>query len=395
MRVAFVSHTAAPSGAELAMMEVVRRAPQGVTPVLMFGATGRLYDQAMDDGFEVHLYWSANAPLRRAAGLHLVNQLSCSLKSMKSARACLRDADVDVVVCNNLRTGLVVGMAARSLSLPVIWHVRDRLTREYLGFVLWLLSHLASRLIPNGLIVNSETTKDTLRLAKAMPVIVVYSPIDWCSRSRRPTDACWTAAHVGRISPWKGQHVFLRAFASAFPSGAERALIVGAPLFGEEAYLQELKTLVKNLGIEPRVSFLGHRDDVPRILAEEVDVMVHSSTLPEPFGQVVAQGLATGLPVIASAAGGPTEIIHHEENGLLIAPGDVSALKTALQRLRRDGRYADMLASAAHDSAAGLRDSESASARVFAFAATFGGEQRRQHRWTMVPRRGQPGQKDR
>jgi glycosyltransferase involved in cell wall biosynthesis len=65
-------------------------------------------------------------------------------------------------------------------------------------------------------------------------------------------------------------------------------------------------------------------------------VLVHSSTVPEPFGQVVVEGMAAGLPVVAAAAGGPLEIVRDGVDGLLYRPGDVEALAAALRRLATD-----------------------------------------------------------
>ena len=63
---------------------------------------------------------------------------------------------------------------------------------------------------------------------------------------------------------------------------------------------------------------------------------MHASTVPEPFGQVVIEGMAAGLPVIASAAGGPLEVITNNVDGILTPPGDASALAVELTRLAGD-----------------------------------------------------------
>jgi glycosyltransferase involved in cell wall biosynthesis len=141
-----------------------------------------------------------------------------------------------------------------------------------------------------------------------------------------------TVAIVGRLSPWKGQDIFLDAFAKAFPGGEERALIVGSAMFGEDTFERQLRAQADRLGIADRVSFVGFARDVFGLLAE-VDVLVHASTVPEPFGQVIIEGMAAGVPVIASAAGGPLEIVTHGVNGVLVAPGDAEALAAWLVQL--------------------------------------------------------------
>jgi glycosyltransferase involved in cell wall biosynthesis len=140
---------------------------------------------------------------------------------------------------------------------------------------------------------------------------------------------------LGRLTPWKGQEVFLRAFAEAFPESGPTASLVGAALFGEHDYEQHLRELVVQLGIAERVSFRGFRSDVFEELAD-ADVLVHASIIAEPFGQVVIEGMAAGLPVIATRGGGPEEVIVHGETGLLVPPADVEALAEALRNLAGD-----------------------------------------------------------
>jgi len=149
---------------------------------------------------------------------------------------------------------------------------------------------------------------------------------------------------VGRLAPWKGQHVFLEAFARAFPAGgagadegtrSAEALLVGSALFGEDDYVAALHAQVADLGLEGRVRFTGFVDDVAALLAE-VDVVVHASVVAEPFGQVVVEAMAAGRPVIASDLGGPAEVVTDGVDGLLSPAGDADALAACLVRLADD-----------------------------------------------------------
>ncbi len=151
---------------------------------------------------------------------------------------------------------------------------------------------------------------------------------------------------VGRLAPWKGQDVFLRAFARAFPSGPESAVVIGTALFGEGEYGAGLERLAERLGIAERVTFRGFRHDVEAEM-DGLDILVHASVIPEPFGQVVLEGMAAGLPVIAPAAGGPAELIRDGVDGLLYPPADVGGLAATLQRLAADDALRDRLSRAA------------------------------------------------
>lgn len=138
---------------------------------------------------------------------------------------------------------------------------------------------------------------------------------------------------VGRIAPWKGQDLFLRAFAAAFPGGEERAVLVGSPMFEEDAYERELRELVASLDLVERVEFRGFRENIWPELAS-FDVLVHASLIPEPFGQVVLEAMAAGVAVIAPDEGGPAALIADGDTGRLFASRDAESLAAAMRALR-------------------------------------------------------------
>jgi len=139
---------------------------------------------------------------------------------------------------------------------------------------------------------------------------------------------------VGRLQQWKGQHVALAAAVRVvreFPQA--RFLIVGDALFGiEKEYPQRLRSLVRELGLGDRVMMLGHRNDIPAILAAS-DVVLVPSINPEPFGIVTIEAMAAGKPVVASNAGGSLEILTHGDTGLLVPPNSPDALAEAIMQL--------------------------------------------------------------
>jgi glycosyltransferase involved in cell wall biosynthesis len=153
---------------------------------------------------------------------------------------------------------------------------------------------------------------------------------------------------VGRFVEWKGQHVFLEAAERLVTSGRDdgaRFVLVGAALFGEDDYAAEIERRAAALG--GRAELLGFRPDIAAVLTE-LDILVHASVTPEPFGQVVIEGMAAGLPVIATDGGGVREIVRHGEDGLLVPMGDAAALADALAGLLADPARASRLAVAGH-----------------------------------------------
>lgn len=144
-------------------------------------------------------------------------------------------------------------------------------------------------------------------------------------------------AHVGRLLAWKGQLEFLRAFARVaqqFPLAT--ALVIGDDAEDiNRAYVEQLHDFVASTGLRDRVYFTGHIGDIHNLVAA-VDIVVHSSIEPEPFGLVVTEAMALGKPVVAASFGATAEIVDDGVTGLLANPCDEQALSSAIARLVED-----------------------------------------------------------
>jgi glycosyltransferase involved in cell wall biosynthesis len=136
-------------------------------------------------------------------------------------------------------------------------------------------------------------------------------------------------AVVGVVAPHKRQHVAIAALARLPPS-VSLWLCGGVPEGGDPAYLEALRGLAARLGVERRVSFLGWRDDVPRVL-DAADVALLTSG-EESFGMALAEAMALGKPCVGSSVGGIPEVIEHGVTGWVAdpAPGPVAAALGAL-----------------------------------------------------------------
>lgn len=145
---------------------------------------------------------------------------------------------------------------------------------------------------------------------------------------------------VGRLDWWKGHEFFLEAMAEVVNKNHNiRGLIIGglAELSYDTSirYLDRLHVMVKSLGLGEKIIFTGHRRDVPRLIAA-LDVVVHASSTPEPFGVVIIEGMAAGKPVVATAAGGVLDIIEDGVNGLLVPCKDSKAMARAILQILSD-----------------------------------------------------------
>jgi glycosyltransferase involved in cell wall biosynthesis len=358
LRVVVVGHTAQLSGGELAISRLISAMPS-VDVHVVLAQDGPLVDVLESAGASVEVLPMGERArdLRkdraRIGGAPLHAALATMTYTLKLARR-LRRLQPDLVHTNTLKAALYGGVAARAVGVPCLWHVRDRISEDYLPRSAVTLIRLAARFLPTEIVANSRTTLATLRLRDAPLSRFVYDGVattkvpsqvgltEADSGKNHTTRNRFRVAMVGRLSPWKGQDVFLKAFAEAFAGGVEEAVLVGSAMFGESEYEQHLIELVAQLGIGDRVEFRGFVHDVPQQLTG-VDVLVHASVIPEPFGQVVVEGMAAGLAVVAANKGGPAETITNEFDGLLVPAGDVNALAEALQRLAGDGELRQRL----------------------------------------------------
>jgi glycosyltransferase involved in cell wall biosynthesis len=144
---------------------------------------------------------------------------------------------------------------------------------------------------------------------------------------------------VATFAKWKGHEIFLRALARPELRDLDiRGYVVGGPIYetgnGQHS-LEAMRAMARELGIEARVGFTGFVDDVPSAM-RSLDIVVHASTAPEPFGLVIAEAMACGRPVIASLSGGAADLFTNGHDAVGLPPGDASELAGAILGLARD-----------------------------------------------------------
>jgi glycosyltransferase involved in cell wall biosynthesis len=115
-----------------------------------------------------------------------------------------------------------------------------------------------------------------------------------------------------------------------------KVLIVGEFSAGNSLYRNEITRIVEDSGYKERIIFTGHVHDVESHYSL-MDVCVHASIEPEPFGLVITEAMARGVPVIASDLGAPREIITDGENGFLVNPKETEKLADTIIRILNDG----------------------------------------------------------
>ena len=371
MRIVFLDHIAVWSGGEIALHRLLaglRDAKTDVEPLLVLGEDGPLAERVAELGVEVRVLPMAGRTrsLSRAESARLpLRAVWDTLHYVWRLRGILRQERPDLVHTNSLKSGIYGSLAARLAGVPVVWHVRDRIAEDYLGRPLTLLVRPLLALLPSAILVNSEATRQTIGRALArVPNAVLddpYRPDEVASPRPRP-HAEPVVALVGRMAPWKGQHLFLDAL-ERLPTGLRaRGLLLGSALFGEEEYAAGVEQRVDSTENTRISSFTG---DVSEALAD-VDVVVNASVIPEPFGQVVVEAIANGVPVVVPDEGGPAEIVQHGTSGLVYRAGDPDSLAQRLAELLGDtDLYARLSAGGLERARAYDPEQVAASYRVF------------------------------
>jgi glycosyltransferase involved in cell wall biosynthesis len=325
------------SGAEIGLLRFVQATHGVVSSHVVLAEDGDLVGALRDAGARVDVLALEEGArsLRRselALGRRQLAAGGALGRYILALRALLRDVRPDLVHTVSLKAGVYGSTAARLGGVPVVWHLHDHLTAGYLPARAVAPMRALAGWWPSGLLVPSRSVLATVgRRRSGLLTDVLPFPVPLPEAAVEPREEVAVVGMLGRITPWKGQDVFLEAFAQAFPAGDVHARIIGNALFGETDYEQELHAQAARLGIADRVEFTGFRTDVDAEL-RRLDVLVHASVLPDPLPGVVLEGMGMGLPVVAADAGGNPEHVVDGVNGLLHVPGDVADLARALRR---------------------------------------------------------------
>jgi glycosyltransferase involved in cell wall biosynthesis len=141
---------------------------------------------------------------------------------------------------------------------------------------------------------------------------------------------------VGNIKPWKGQEVVIRAMAKLrdeYPDVV--CLLIGDTSPDDIRYRERMHSLIGELGLDRRVLITGFKQDIANYV-NALEIQIHASVAPEPFGRVLLEAMALEKPLIASGDGAVPEILVDGVTGYLFPPNDAEALAARLRGLLGD-----------------------------------------------------------
>ena len=274
-------------------------------------------------------------------------------------RKLLRQRAPDVIHSNGFKMHLL-GAMARPRGVPLVWHVHDYVqARPFMATLLRLFRKRCALAV-----VNSNSVGRDLKAAcgDAFPIHTVYNGVDTNvfspSGDRLDLDslsglspAAPGTIRVGLLATlarWKGHETFLTALSLLTPNIPVRGYVIGDALYqtdGSQTSLAELKDTAQRLGISSRAGFTGFVSE-PASAMRALDIVVHASTQPEPFGLVIVEAMACGRAVIVSEAGGALELIETDKNALGHTPGDAAQLAERITQLATDPDLRERLGAA-------------------------------------------------
>lgn len=365
MRIVFLNPTGQTGGAEAALHELLaglRESQPTWSLSLIVASDGPLVSRVEALGVPVQVLPFPGAlarlgdwGLRDAGASRLPFLARCAvavcptLFYLLALRRAIRALKPEVIHTNGLKMHLL-GAWARPRSAAVVWHLHDYAgSRPVMAKLLRRYAHRCNAIVANSTSVADDVRKVCGEKPKIYPVwnavdLTRFSPsgpaldLDSLSGLPKPADGVVRVGLVATFARWKGHVTFLRALAMLPPSLPVRGYVVGGPVYettGSQVSLTELRHEADALGLGARVGFTGFVSDAaPAIRA--LDIVVHASTDPEPFGLVIAEAMACGKAVVASQSGGAAELVTSGGNGLAHVPGDARALARRIEELVTD-----------------------------------------------------------
>jgi len=352
VRLLFYNHASEIGGAEHGLLAIMESARAAGHDIVLCAPPGPLTRAARR--LDIHIVPVAPLTLTYTTNpVVLAGSLARAVAPAADVQRAVRDFAPAVVHANSIRSGLIAALAVRGrVARPrpgLVVHVRDalhttlldRLTAAFIGREADTIVAISrytthnSRWAPDKLaVIHNAIEPGTYRAAPA------------AGRALRrahaiPLDAPLVAV-IAQLTPWKGHADALEAVALLRQTRPDAHLaIVGAATFTGKhrrydtaAYRAALHARAAAPDLAGHVHFTGDVAAVAAVYAAADLLLVPSWA--EPFGRVVIEAMAAGVPVLATRAGGVPEIITHEADGWLTPPRDPAAMAAALRRLLDD-----------------------------------------------------------
>ena len=241
----------------------------------------------------------------------------------------LKNQNFELIVVNSrIGSGRFAIIIGRLLGLRVVVHERlqsniSLLTKFFLKSVkiVAVSNHIKKNLTDQGV--------------KSSSIQTIYNGVKVCDLIERKKRNIYKVIMVGNIVEWKGQHIFIDSY-KYLKSKNVKYFIAGN--IHDQKYFNSFSNKFDN----NKITFLGFESQIIKNLSK-YDILVHASQTPEPFGRSIIEAMSVGVPVIASDAGGPKEIITDMEDGLLFKRKSAKHLSSKIELLINDYNLTEKL----------------------------------------------------
>ena len=363
MRVLYVNPASELGGSERSLLDLLaaldETAPELDKSLLLF-AEGELSRRARALGIRVEiaplppaLGRLGESSVGGAGGLQALSLATAALglpRFLMALRRTVRGSTPDLVHTNGMKAHLLALAAVP--DLPRVVHLRDFASERPLSKTVLPLLGFRSTVVTN----SRAVAEDALALAPSLRTRVVYNGINLAEFQpglRVPERLATLAGleppapdvlNVGLVATyawWKGHRRFIaaaREVVAAEPARSLRFYIVGGPIYraqGSQLSVEELRRVVADHGLERQVGLVPFQTDAAAVY-RDLDIVVHASERPEPFGRTIVEAMATGRAVVVARAGGAAELFVEGETALGYDPSSPSTLTGAVLRLVRD-----------------------------------------------------------
>jgi glycosyltransferase involved in cell wall biosynthesis len=366
VKILFLNLTAALGGAERLLLDLLaslRQTDPALSLHLALGEDGPLADLAREHGVQIsilplprRLLELGDSTLSRLQRVLLMGRGLLAgwavYRYVGQLRRLIDAVSPDIVHSNSLKMHLLSALAARPHT-RLVWHLHDFVGSR--AVMRRILHWLAPRAAGAAAVSHAVADEAAAHLGR-LPVIVVANAIDtdrfcpgamrghWLDELAGLPPAPPEVVRVGLVATyarWKGHDVFLDAAARlarrrlALPV---RCYVVGGPIYrtpGSQWSREELRQRAARLLTENRIGFVDFQAD-PVPVYRALDVVVHASTQPEPFGLAIAEAMACGRAVVVARAGGAAELFTDDHDAVGVRPGDADELAGVLASLVED-----------------------------------------------------------
>ncbi len=323
-------------------------------PMVLCPEEGDLTRACRDSGIDVHVLpqprlWSTSfrvGAARLPNPLAWIRDVQLIAMAARRLRKFLVQCSPDLVVTKGLSAHFLGGLATRKPRIPCVWHVQDFISERSFGVYRRAFGR-AARWLPEQIIADGATIAEQLPRTLQSRVTVIHNGVDTNiyrpgldgAGIRRelgiPPDHL-LVGHLGRLTPWKGQHYLIEAFARiANENPKVSLLLVGSPVFDNDSYQQRLISLAAEFDLSERIRFAGYRHDTANALAA-MDVFAFPSIEKDTSPLALLSAMSCGLPIVAFDIAGVRELMASDDQVRLVPVEDIAALAQTLSLVLND-----------------------------------------------------------